>query len=125
MKWIFIAIAFFFSNHQDQANSLVGQWDNKKGQLLSLHADGTAWWIFYSDTKRDSFAVRYVTDLTQKPHHFDLTNFKKGPLTGKTLFGIIEFVEEDTFKFDCELVKENRPKDFSSSQTQTYYRLRN
>lgn len=125
MKWTLIVVALFFSNHQEQTNSFIGQWDNKKGQLLSLHPDGSAWWIFYSDTKRDSFAVRYVTDFTKKPYHFDLTDFKKGPLMGKTLFGIVEFTDENSFKFDCEPVKENRPKDFSSSQTQTYYRLRN
>ena len=125
MKWIFIAAILFFFNYQNQTNSLVGQWDNKKGQLLSLHADGTAWWIFYSDNKRDSFAVRYVIDLTKQPYHFDLTDFKKGPLMGKTLFGILTFTDKESFKFDCEPVKENRPKDFSSSQTQVYYRLRN
>lgn len=66
-------------------------WDNKSGQILDFQKDGKAYWIFYSEAKKDTFEIQYRTDFSKKTQEIDLTEFKVGPLKGKTLYGIIEF----------------------------------
>lgn len=107
---------------QQNDESLLGSWDNKSGQVLTFIAEGQALWIFYSETKRDTFEIRYTTDFSIKPHQIDLTDFKTGPLTGKTLYGIIEFTDENTIRLDFEPSSENRPQEFDAKQTQTYFK---
>jgi uncharacterized protein (TIGR03067 family) len=109
---------------KEQANDLVvGKWDNKSGQILDFRADGSALWIFYSEAKSDTFDIQYRSDFSKKPQEIDLTDFKMGSLKGKTLYGIIEFSDNNTIRLDFEPTEENRPKEFDPEQTQTYYKL--
>ena len=105
-------------------NKLLGSWDNKKGQILEFKKDNQAEWIFYNETSKDAFQINYNTNFNTKPIQLELTNFKAGPLKGKTLFGIIEFTNDSTLRFDCEPLLADRPKDFNSEQTQTYFKLK-
>jgi uncharacterized protein (TIGR03067 family) len=105
-------------------NPLLGQWDNKAGQILEFKQDNKAYWIFYTDTKRDTFEIAYKTNLSEQPNQIDLTDFKVGPLVGKTLYGILEFTDKNTMRLDFEPKEENRPKDFDKDQTQTYFKIR-
>jgi uncharacterized protein (TIGR03067 family) len=105
-------------------NPLLGQWDNKAGQILEFKQDNKAYWIFYTDTKRDTFEIAYKTNLSGQPKQIDLTDFKVGPLVGKTLYGILEFTDKNTMRLDFEPKEENRPKDFDKDQTQTYFKIR-
>jgi len=107
-------------NHPD--NKLLGSWDNKNGQIIDFKSDGKALWIFYTETKRDTFEISYKLDLSKTPNQLDLTDFKVGPLTGKTLYGILEFQSNDAFRFDCEPSVADRPKTFNPTQTQTYHK---
>lgn len=103
--------------------NLIGAWDNKNGQILVFNPGKQALWIFYSETKRDTFNITYRTDFFKEPKYLDLTDFKTGPLKGRTLYGIIEFEKDHSFRFDCEPSLKNRPMTFGSRQTQKYYRL--
>lgn len=111
------------TTRQQTTNSLIGKWDNKSGQILDFQSDGKAYWIFYSEAKRDTFEIQYRTDFSKKPQEIDLTDFKVGPLTGKTLYGIIEFTDKNTIRLDFEPKQENRPKEFDQKQTQTYHKI--
>jgi hypothetical protein len=103
---------------------LVGAWDNKNGQILVFHPSKQALWVFYSEAKRDTFNITYRTDFLKEPKYLDLTDFKTGPLKGGTLYGIVEFEKDHSFRFDCEPSQKNRPMTFASRQTQRYYRLK-
>lgn len=118
---IFTAIFGLLSCNQP-SNKLLGSWDNKNGQILDFRSDGKAHWIFYDETTSDTFEINYTFNHSTEPNQLDLTGFKAGPLTGKTLYGIIEFQGNDVFRFDCEPTSESRPETFDSKQTQTYHK---
>lgn len=111
------------TTRQQSTKNLLGKWDNKSGQILEFQKDGKAYWIFYSEVKKDTFEIQYRTDFSSKPQEIDLTDFKVGPLKGKTLYGIIEFTDSNTIRLDFEPTQENRPKEFDQKQTQTYHKI--
>ena len=84
------------------APSVVGEWSNPVGWHLELRNDGTATWTIDMPDGQIISDVTYAVDLTQEPHHFDLGPFDEGMLDGMTLYGIIEFTDRDTFRWDCE-----------------------
>ncbi|MBX2901178.1 MAG: hypothetical protein KF775_16100 [Cyclobacteriaceae bacterium] len=120
---ILIGLISCVSTRQQQTNSILGKWDNKSGQILDFRKDGKAFWIFYTDVKRDTFEIQYRTDFSKKPREIDLTDFKVGPLKGKTLYGIVEFTDKKTIRLDFEPTQENRPREFDQKQTQTYHKI--
>ena len=107
-----------------QLKKLKGRWDNQNGQVLVFQKNNKALWIFYSETKSDTFRIQYAANLNTSPSQLDLSGFSSGPLQGKTLFGIVEFKGRNIIRFDCEPGKtaEVRPKQFNTEQTQTYYK---
>ena len=107
-----------------QSKKLTGTWDNQNGQLLVFQKNRNALWIFYSENKRDTFVIKFSADLKKNPGQLDLSGFKEGPLSGKTLFGIVEFKGKNIIRFDCEpgVTEAVRPKEFNPGQTQTYYK---
>lgn len=122
-KILLIAITIFGLLSCKSPNKiLLGSWDNKNGQILEFKENGEAFWIFYTESEKGTFAINYKFDPLALPKQLDLTDFKIGPLKGKTLYGIIEFQNENSFRFDCEPSASNRPETFSPTQTQTYYR---
>ena len=129
MKQIFFIFLILVSiscagTKMPNSKSLLGKWDNKKGQILEFKPNGVALWIFYSETKKDTFTISYRTDFSTKPYQLDLTNFQTGMLKGKTLVGIMEFAQVNSFKFDCEPTPNNRPVIFNEKQTQTYFKVK-
>lgn len=123
MKYILLLAATFTVNLAvGQDKRLRGTWDNEKGQILVFQEGNRALWIFYSEGKRDTFKIKYSADFKAKPYRLDLTDFALGPLKGRTLYGIIEYPDEKTMKFDCEPGKDEsvRPVIFNPQQTQTY-----
>lgn len=110
------------NSRQSDENPVIGIWDNKSGQILHFNPNGKAFWIFYSESRRDTFEIKYIADYSKTPFQLDLTDFKVGPLQGKTLYGIMEFSDTNTMSLDFEPLMENRPKEFDPKQTQTYYK---
>lgn len=123
MKYILLFTAtLVFQSAFGQNKKILGAWDNDKGQILVFQKEGKALWIFYSESKRDTFAIKYRADFKANPGKLDLTDFQVGPLKGRTLYGIIEFVDKKTIRFDCEpgATEAVRPKEFNPAQVQTY-----
>lgn len=120
---LFLTVVVGLLSCSKTSNSLLGSWDNKQGQILEFMKDGQALWVFYSETSKDTFKIGYKTNFSASPKQLDLTNFKVGPLTGKTLLGIVEFPNDSTFKFDAEPTSV-RPTDFNKEQTQTYFKIK-
>jgi hypothetical protein len=92
---------------EDSPTSIVGEWTGKSGmgneQLFTFRGNGTMDW--FVDAGGNQFSLEgmyYERDATQSPQTLDLMGFKSGPLTDRTLFGIIEFIGEDSLRFDAE-----------------------
>lgn len=92
---------------EDSPTSIVGEWTGKgrmgADQLFTFRGNGTMDWIV--DAGGIQFSLEgmfYERDATQSPQTLDLMGFKSGPLTDRTLFGIIEFIGEDSLRFDAE-----------------------
>lgn len=118
--WLAFTLVFISASGQDK--KLKGIWDNGTGQILVFQGDNQALWIFYQESKRDTFKIKYSTDFKSKPYKLDLTDFTHGPLKGKTLYGILDYTDKKTIKFDCEpgTTPDVRPREFNPEQTQTY-----
>lgn len=122
MKQAILAVIFGLLSCNQPENKLLGVWDNRNGQIIEFKSNGKALWIFYTETTKDTFEISYKFDRLATPNQLDLTDFKVGPLTGKTLYGIIEFQGNHSFRFDCEPSVSDRPKTFNPIQTQSYYK---
>ena len=123
MKYLLIFSAvLFFQTTVAQIKQLQGVWDNDNGQLLVFKKNSQALWIFYNESKRDTFSIKYRTDFKTQPDQLDLSDFQVGPLKGKTLYGIVEWIDKRTIRFDCEpgIIDSVRPNTFNPTQTQTY-----
>jgi hypothetical protein len=121
---IVILVAFGMLSCERPGDELPGRWDDRKGQIFEFNADGTALWIFYDDVGSDTFIISYSTDFTTDAKQLDLTGFKTGPLTGRTLYGIIEFRDNSSFRVDFEPSPSARPEKFDPEQTKTYYKIK-
>ena len=120
---ILLTVVFGCSSPVDQ---LKGSWDDKKGQLLNFYDQGRAEWIYYTYGEKetaDTFKLKYEVNFEKKPFHLKLSGFDRGPLKGKSLFGIIE-INQKTLKIDSQGgSSENvRPKSFDSENTELYYK---
>ncbi len=114
----------FLSACQNTQNcrDLIGIWSNREGQKLIFQKDNSALWLFQFGSRTDSFFITYKYDCKKQPAALDLSNFASGSLAGKTLFGILEWTNDSSFRFDAEPGNspEIRPKSFNLEQVQTF-----
>jgi hypothetical protein len=105
-------------------HDLVGRWGNQEGQSILFEAGGKAFWLIRFGSQIDTFPISYLYDCEKKPTHLNLSNFKNGPFTGKTLFGILDWKDQNSFRFNAEAGEsfDIRPKNFESEQTQIFTR---
>mgnify|MGYP000844745542 CR=1 FL=1 len=119
-----IGMAGFITGCQfgSPCRELTGQWTNKEGQFFVFEPNGHAYWLVKFGSEFDTFPIRYHYDCKKNPLRLDLTGFKAGPLTGKTLYGILEWTSDTSFRFDGEpgLSPDVRPETFNSEQTQRF-----
>lgn len=103
---------------------LSGRWTNREGQVLVFQPEGKALWLIKFGSRFDTSTIQYDYNCKQKPATLDLSGFQSGPLTGKTLYGILEWANDTAFRFDAEAggSEEVRPKTFNAEQTERYYR---
>lgn len=115
---------FFSCAGTPHCYDLDGRWTNREGQTFLFQPDGKALWLIQFGSQFDTFAIQYQYNCKQNPATLDLSDFQSGPLTGKTLFGILEWSGDTTFRFDAEsgTSPEVRPQTFNLEQTQRYYR---
>jgi hypothetical protein len=86
--------------------SLEGTWvgEDAEGsrQTLIFRDDNTATWKIESSQFTGSFDIDYTFDASTTPHHLDLSGFDTGPLAGRTLYGIMAFDGDESFRLDVE-----------------------
>ncbi len=123
---VFAGASFFFTGCQfgTDCRDLTGQWTNREGQFFHFQPNGKALWLIKFGSQFDTFPIRYHYDCKQKPAILDLSGFQSGPLTGKTLFGILEWTSDSSFRFDSEsgTSPDVRPQTFNVEQTQRYFK---
>lgn len=119
-----LATLFLFCKTENNCRELTGRWTNREGQVFAFEPEGKALWLIKFGSQFDSFPINYRYDCTHKTVTLDLMNFQKGPLAGKTLFGIIEWNSDSVFRFDAEpgTSEDARPATFNAEQAQRYFR---
>ena len=102
---------------------LTGKWSNREGQDFYFQPNGKGLWLISFGSQVDTIKMEYRYDCQETPTKLDLTGFAAGPLEGKTLFGILEWTSDTSFRFDAEAGSdpEARPKTFGSEQTQKFF----
>ncbi|HLP93286.1 MAG TPA: hypothetical protein VK168_04580 [Saprospiraceae bacterium] len=119
-----LAALLFSCNTSDNCRDLTGRWSNREGQILVFEPEGKATWLVKFGSQYDTFAIRYQYDCTQKTTTLDLTEFKSGPMAGKTLYGIVEWSSDTVFRFDAEAgtSPEARPLQFNAEHFERYFK---
>lgn len=117
---------FFCCNTKPACGELAGQWTNREGQVFLFQPNGRAFWLIKFGSQFDTFPIEYRYDCGQQPLALDLAGFQSGPLTGKTLYGIVEWTSDSSFRFDAEpgTLPEVRPTKFDNEQTMRFYKER-
>ena len=107
----------------DTCQPIQGRWSNKEGQAFEFKENGKALWFVHFGSQVDTLTMQYRYNCKKQPPELDLSGFTSGPLTGKTLFGILEWNSDTTFRFDAEAGygPESRPATFDSDQTQKFF----
>ncbi len=119
----------FFGCSSNQEKEIIGSWTNGAHTFEFMEGGNAYWLIDLGESRTDTFKMKYRFNPSKKPMHLDLTGFDKGLLINSTLLGIVEFTDENTFRFDCEAKNEavkdgiTRPGNFRADQTQSYTRV--
>ncbi|MCB0533457.1 MAG: hypothetical protein H6574_20960 [Lewinellaceae bacterium] len=103
--------------------TLSGRWSTREGQSFYFQENGHGLWLVRFGSKIDTFPMAYRYDCGKQPIELDLSGFETGPLAGKTLFGILEWNSDTSFRFDAEAGTSPtvRPSTFESDQTQKFF----
>ena len=111
--------------------SLVGAWSSEHPlagpNTLIFRKDGTAIWRIEGEGATGSVHhLDYAVNEGVRPMAIELKGFSHGPLEGRRLIGIFEFVDEDTLRVDLDSAPVDArgvepPTDFGSGST-TYRR---
>lgn len=102
---------------------LSGRWSTREGQSFYFENNGRALWMVRFGSQVDTISMKYRYDCQKTPAELDFSDFGAGPLVGKTLFGILEWNSDTSFRFDAEAGSNPkvRPISFESDQTQKFF----
>lgn len=103
---------------------LSGHWSTREGQSFYFQENGKGLWLIRFGSQIDTIVMTYRYDCKKEPMELDLSDFESGPLAGKTLFGILEWNNDSSFRFDAEAGTNPamRPTAFESDQTQKFFK---
>ena len=119
-----LALAFCSCNSASNCKELLGRWTTREGQDFIFKSGGKALWLFQFGSSFDTAFLDYRLDCSKKPAALDLSNFKSGPHLGKTLFAIIEWTSDSTFRLRYEVgsTPEVRPEGFDNEQSMKFFK---
>lgn len=128
-----LAAAALMSACQEARHPLLGEWVSVGTAVPAMtyvfEDNGRSLWILDLPQGPDTFSVSYRVDYDPSPAHLDVGPWSTGPVTGRTLFGIMEMLAPDRFRVDFEPADPDtgapeRPTEFSD-QTVTFVRKLN
>ena len=104
--WPAAALAVAVFSCAGPTNPLRGEWvsvgaDEARTTYI-FGDDGRARWIIELEEAPDTFDVAYEVRGFTTPIELDVGPWQRGPLTGQTLFGIVELQGPDRFRVDFE-----------------------
>ncbi len=103
---------------------LAGSWSNGEGQEWVFSPDGEALLITRFGSKSDTDLCNFQLRCDTKPTILDLNNCKSGPYSGKSVFCIIDWTSDSTFRlrYETGTNPEARPTTFDPEQTIQFVR---
>lgn len=109
---------------EQTCNDITGRWTNREGRTFIVEPDGQARWLVRFGSKVETFMVTSHYDCTKDPITLDFSGFTWGPIQGKTLYAIMEWKSDTSFRFQSEpgYTPSVRPAAFSDELSVTYYK---
>jgi hypothetical protein len=103
---------------------LAGTWSNGEGQQLVFEPSGRARWLTRFGSSYDTVSFAFELDCRKKPAALDMKNFQGGPYIGRTLYAILEWTSDTSFRLRYEPGDDDsaRPEAFDPEQTQRFVR---
>ncbi len=83
-------------------HELSGRWTTHEGQDILFLQGGKALWLTRFGSQYDTVPFEYELNCKTSPASIDLGHFYNGPYTGKTLFGILEWTTDTSFRMQYE-----------------------
>ncbi len=105
----------------------VGQWVYDDGHILVFNESGKGLWIDRFGTQSDTVPFEFRLDCKGDLPAFDLINFSSGPYRGKSLFGILDWQSDTSFRLRAEVGDHAsiRPVDFDDETTERFVKAVN
>ena len=125
---LFLNLGFFLGLCQCTGKSdcgqLVGSWSNGEGQEWIFTPKGEALLITRFGSKSDTDLCNFQLRCNNKPAILDLNNCKSGPYSGKSVFCIIDWTSDSTFRlrYEAGTQPDVRPTAFDPEQTVQFVR---
>jgi hypothetical protein len=121
---VFCVLGCFSCQYTTPCRSMNGTWTNKEGQdLIFLTADSALWLTRFGSTT-DTIGFMYHMICKNQPALIEWTRFTNGPYSGKTLYGILEWLSDTSFRVRYEpgIQEQVRPAEFDNQQTIRFVR---
>lgn len=122
----FATMAFLIScGLSNRCGDLSGHWSTREGQDFVFQPDGKALWLTRFGSRFDTNLIQYRTVcVSGSLIHVDLYDFRSGPFLGKTLYGLLEWTSDSSFRLRYEpgIQPEVRPTSFDQAQSVQYWR---
>ena len=109
----------FNCNTGSKCRELTGHWTTRDGQDLVFLPGGKALWLTKFGSQFDTNQLEYKVECSNNVVLLDLTNFQSGPNIGKTLYGILDWSTDTSFRLRYETGSQPdvRPAEFDNEQT--------
>ena len=103
---------------------LAGSWSNGEGQEWVFTPNGEALLITRFGSKSDTDLCNFHLRCDSKPAILDLSDCKSGPYSGKSVFCIIDWTSDSTFRlrYESGTQPDVRPTTFDPEQTIQFVR---
>lgn len=117
---------FFACGSGAKCRDLNGRWSTQEGQDLVFLPEGKALWLTRFGSHYDTTQLEYRLDCTPNLVSIDLLNFRSGPHSGVTLFGILEWSSDTSFRLRYEPGSQAdvRPTTFDQEQSIQFIRAK-
>lgn len=121
-----LASLFLACGTGTKCRDLSGHWTTQEGQDLVFLPEGKALWLTRFGSRYDTNQLEYRLDCTASLVSIDLHNFRSGPHSGITLFGILEWSSDTSFRLRYEpgTQPDVRPAAFDNEQVIQFVRRR-
>ena len=103
-----------------------GSWTNREGQTLVFENDGRVLWLTKFGSSFDTTQAHFEFDCRETPASIDIIDFSNGPFKGKTVYGLLEWSSDTSFRLQYEsgVDPSERPKAFDAELSQDFFELR-